>query len=88
VDGIKIDRSFTISLHSERGRRVFSAMCGLAEQLGLSLVVEGLEDHWQLELLPVQSDLSVQGWYYSKALPPAAFLDYTAGLARVAVSGA
>ncbi len=88
VDGIKIDRSFTISLHSERGRRVFSAMCGLAEQLGLSLVVEGLEDHWQLELLPVQSDLSVQGWYYAKALPPDAFLDYSARLAGGAAQAA
>ncbi|MBN9697870.1 MAG: PTS sugar transporter subunit IIC/EAL domain-containing protein [Zoogloea sp.] len=87
VDGIKIDRSFTVSLHSERGRCVFSAMCGLAEQLGLALVVEGLEDRWQLELLPVQSDLSVQGWYYAKALPPAAFVDYAAGWAGGAQAG-
>ncbi|KAB2963374.1 EAL domain-containing protein [Zoogloea sp.] len=86
VDGIKIDRSFTLSLHSQRGRDVFSAMCRLADQLRLALVVEGLEEHWQLQLLPVQSDLTVQGWYYSKALPPAAFLDYAAGPARVAAS--
>lgn len=86
VDGIKIDRSFTLSLHSQRGRDVFSAMCRLADQLELALVVEGLEEHWQLQHLPVQSDLTVQGWYYSKALPPAAFLDYAAGPAKVAAN--
>lgn len=68
IDGIKIDRSFTAALTFPRGRAVFHELCLLASQLNLSVVVEGLEEAWQLEHLPTNVDLCVQGWYYSGAL--------------------
>jgi PTS system cellobiose-specific IIC component len=76
IDGIKIDRSFTLSLDSERGRTVFAALCGLAQDLALDLVVEGVEHPWQLAKLPPWTALTVQGWIYARALAPEAFLAY------------
>jgi EAL domain-containing protein (putative c-di-GMP-specific phosphodiesterase class I)/cellobiose-specific phosphotransferase system component IIC len=74
IDGIKIDRSFTLSLDRERGRTVFAALCSLAQALGLDLVVEGVEHDWQLAQLPPWPDLTVQGWIHAPALPPERFV--------------
>ena len=73
VDGVKIDKSFTDTLGSELGCQVFRGVCSLAETLRLEVVVEGVEQAWQLRQLPLQERLTVQGWLYSKALPPPEF---------------
>lgn len=73
VDGVKIDKSFTDTLATERGCQVFRGVCSLAETLRLEVVVEGVEQAWQLRRLPIQDGLTVQGWLYSKALPPCEF---------------
>lgn len=78
IDGIKIDRSFSQALDTERGRKVFANLCGLAQDLNLCLVVEGLEASWQLSHLPANPQLTVQGWIYAGALPPATFVAFTA----------
>ena len=41
----------------------------LAEALGMSLVIEGVETEEQLANLPKNVAYSVQGWLFSKALP-------------------
>ncbi|URI11088.1 EAL domain-containing protein [Aquincola tertiaricarbonis] len=74
VDGIKIDKSFTDTLASERGGPVFRGVCSLAHSLQLEVVVEGVENPWQLQQLPPQPGLTVQGWLFARALPPAEFL--------------
>lgn len=76
IDGIKIDRSFTQSLDSGRGQTIFAALCKLAGELDLSLVIEGLEESWQLEHLPKNPKLTVQGWIYSAGLQPTDFTNF------------
>lgn len=72
IDGIKIDRSFVLALREPRGRAVFAAIVGLARELDLQIVVEGVETDEQLGHVPRDTRTSVQGWYYAKALDPAA----------------
>lgn len=69
VDCIKIDRSFVLSLDNKKGQRVFYAMLKVAQELDLSCVVEGVETQQQLDFIPNESSISIQGWYYSKSLP-------------------
>lgn len=68
IDGIKIDRSFVRMLDDPKGQIVFLALCKLAKELALDVIVEGVETDWQLSLLPADLALIVQGWYYSPAL--------------------
>jgi sensor c-di-GMP phosphodiesterase-like protein len=65
-----VDRSFVLALETEGGQKVMSGIFNFAEALGLSLVVEGVESEEQLSKIPKNVPFSVQGWLYSKALPP------------------
>lgn len=76
VDYLKIDRSFVLALNSSKGIKVFSSILSIAKQLELKVIVEGVETSEQLELIGCDSDISVQGWYYSKSLPLDKFIDY------------
>ena len=76
VDCIKIDRSFVLALDNEKGKRVFYAMLRVAQELDLSCVVEGVETQQQLDLIPQDDSISIQGWYYSKSLPLTALQHY------------
>jgi EAL domain-containing protein (putative c-di-GMP-specific phosphodiesterase class I) len=69
IDCIKIDRSFVLELSSEKGRKVFSSLLSIAEQLDLKVVIEGVETEAQLSHVPRRADISVQGWYYAKSMP-------------------
>jgi EAL domain-containing protein (putative c-di-GMP-specific phosphodiesterase class I) len=72
---IKIDRSFTIGLpHDAKAMTLVRTTIGLAEQLGTSCVVEGVETAHQLGALPQYSRLLVQGYLYSQPLPASAAL--------------
>ena len=57
---------------------VFAELCAMAARLHLHLTVEGLEEAWQLNHLPRDVPLSVQGYYYSRPLPPQTIVDYVA----------
>jgi len=78
IDGIKIDRSFVRMLDDKKGRVVFQALCRLAHELQLDVIVEGIETDWQLSQLAADLVIVVQGWYYSKALPAEQLSDYLA----------
>ncbi len=68
IDGIKIDRTFIADITTnEYSRIIVEKIVGIAKELGLSCVVEGVETKEQLEFLADLGDLAVQGWYYSKA---------------------
>eukprot|EP01042_Synura_sphagnicola_P011323 gene11323-14472_t len=55
-------------LDDQKGRLVFQALCKLASELKLDVIVEGIETDWQLSQLPADLLIVVQGWYYSPAL--------------------
>lgn len=76
LDGIKIDRDFVVSLHNEKGRKVFSGLLAIAEKMGLNVIVEGVETEVYLGLIPKRTDISVQGGYYSRSLPVEEYWDY------------
>ena len=51
-------------------------MLRVAQELDLSCVVEGVETQQQLDLIPQDDSISIQGWYYSKSLPLTALQHY------------
>lgn len=69
VDFIKIDRSFVVAQHDPKGAQVLTGMLRFCEALNLGVVVEGVETAEQLAFLNTGSELFIQGWYFSKALP-------------------
>lgn len=69
VDFIKIDRSFVVAQHDPKGAQVLTGMLRFCEALNLGVVVEGVETAEQLAFLQSETELIIQGWYFSKALP-------------------
>lgn len=66
VDGLKIDRSFTKNLlENAASQSIVTHMIALARDLGLSVVVEGVESREQAEWLSRFPDIAAQGRYYS-----------------------
>lgn len=76
IDCIKIDRSFVLALSSNKGVKVFGSILSIAEQLELEVIVEGVETNEQLDHIPSNERIKVQGWYYSKSLPLEQFITY------------
>ena len=61
VSTIKIDRSFTAGLpHDETSRKIVSAVAGLAADMELTCVIEGVETEEQRNALP--NGVHIQGW--------------------------
>lgn len=69
-DKIKIDRSFVNDLENrEDCRAIVSAVIGLANNLGMVTLAEGVEDDAQLEQLRREGCSMVQGYLFGKAMP-------------------
>jgi EAL domain-containing protein (putative c-di-GMP-specific phosphodiesterase class I) len=69
VDFIKIDRSFVVAQRDPKGAQVLTGMLRFCEALNLGVVVEGVETAEQLAFLSTGTELFIQGWFFSKALP-------------------
>ncbi|OIN14047.1 diguanylate cyclase [Oceanisphaera psychrotolerans] len=79
LDELKIDRSFMVeACHNTRAFVLLKTIASLAQQLSLSLVVEGVEQASQLALLRDFGPLTVQGYYFYR---PLSVTDMTALLA-------
>ena len=66
-DKIKIDRSFVTGIHRDREAQIIvQATINLARELGIRVVVEGVEDFDELAALGCQPDLVLQGYLLSK----------------------
>ena len=69
-DKIKIDRRFVSDLVTrEESRAIVGAVIGLANQLGMCTLAEGVEEPEQLDALRQHGCRMVQGWLFGKALP-------------------
>jgi diguanylate cyclase (GGDEF)-like protein len=70
-DKLKIDRSFVLGIEaSERSRTLLRGVARLSSELGLSVVVEGVETDDQLRL--IQNDVHLdeaQGFLFCRAIP-------------------
>ena len=73
VDELKIDRSFICNIvHDAKDRAIVMSTIGLAHNLGLDVVAEGVEDQACADLLRELGCDAIQGWLVAKALEPAA----------------
>lgn len=74
VSELKIDKSFVFNLvENEDDRLIVRSIIDLGRTMGLSITAEGVETR-EIEALLLQAGCdTVQGFLYSKALPPGAF---------------
>lgn len=76
-DELKIDKSFTDGLlRGDKEIVLFKSILEIASNFKMKTVIEGLEEGKQLDLVRQMSADEIQGWYYSKALPPDEFVKY------------
>lgn len=82
ISELKIDRSFILDMESEKTRGVVSTMIHLAGNLQMELTFEGVETRDQLErlknLIPAGMDAAIQGYIFSRPLPPERILQFLA----------
>ncbi|MEG1191254.1 MAG: bifunctional diguanylate cyclase/phosphodiesterase [Oscillospiraceae bacterium] len=69
VDIIKLDRSFfSNQKDARRSKIVVGCIIKMAEELGIKIVAEGVEDRQQIDLLRELNCDMVQGYYYAKPM--------------------
>ena len=79
IDVLKIDRSFVSkAIEDLPSERILTAMVSLAEVLGATVVVEGVESESQLAIVSRAGRCEVQGFLYSPAVPAGAYEDMLA----------
>lgn len=72
IDTLKIDKSFVRDLHiDDDDAAICAAIIAMARRLNLNVVAEGVEIAEQLQFLRDQGCNQMQGYLYSKPLPPA-----------------
>jgi len=70
ADTIKIDKSLVDNmLDTEEDKRIVKAMIDLGHNLGMNIVVEGVENKEMVKLLNEYGCDFIQGYYFSKPLP-------------------
>jgi diguanylate cyclase (GGDEF)-like protein/PAS domain S-box-containing protein len=90
VQTLKVDRSFVSRMHGgAQQAEIVRAIVGLAHNLGMDVIAEGVETPQQLELLGALNCGRAQGYFFSRPVPaeeaerlivdgPPAFWDQTA----------
>jgi diguanylate cyclase (GGDEF)-like protein/PAS domain S-box-containing protein len=77
LDKLKLDRSFVEDIGQDiDGQVICDATIGLAHNLGLTLIAEGVETQAQLEYLQARGCDLVQGYLFSKPLPAEQVMDF------------
>jgi len=67
---VKIDRSFLEGIDSDRPLTLLRGVARLSADLGMSVVVEGIETNEQLELISVDGTVTeAQGYLFSRPVP-------------------
>lgn len=70
VDKIKIDRSFTRTMHGqEQSATIIKSILGLGRSLGLPVIAEGIETSEDAEVLLAMGCVTAQGYFFSPPLP-------------------
>jgi EAL domain-containing protein (putative c-di-GMP-specific phosphodiesterase class I) len=73
IDTLKIDRSFVRDIASSaKDAAIVDAICALARSLDIGLVAEGVEHLWQAEYVAARHCTELQGYLFSRPLPPEA----------------
>lgn len=70
IDTLKVDRSFVMDIaKDDDDRAVIVSIIGLAHNLKLKVVAEGVETREELEFLKAHDCDMIQGYYFSRPLP-------------------
>lgn len=73
VDVLKLDMKFLDTTedreHNEKGISIIDSIVGMSNQLGLPIIVEGVERLDQVEVLTKLGCVYAQGYYYYKPMP-------------------
>jgi EAL domain-containing protein (putative c-di-GMP-specific phosphodiesterase class I) len=84
VDELKIDRGFVQGLTSNpEGQHVVAGLVGLADEMGLDVVAEGVEDEREPDELLALGCRSAQGYLLVRPQPAAAISDLLAAHGEV-----
>ena len=76
IDVLKIDRSLISDVDGNlESRKIVQTVIGLANNLGLGLVAEGVETRAQLDFLKASKCTFVQGYYFAEPLYPEQILE-------------
>jgi len=79
IDTLKIDRAFIIDLPKNNDSvSIVRTIIALAKNLNLNTIAEGVETKEQLDFLIKEGCTNIQGYYFSKPLPPVVYRDYLA----------
>ena len=73
-DILKIDKSFIDTIGSEKGNSIVRHTIALASSLGMISVAEGVEEEKQYQFLVECGCDEIQGYYFSRPLPPEEFV--------------
>ena len=77
IDVLKLDRGFVKNIeHNEKDYRMVEIIMEIARLLGVKVVAEGVETEGQHELLKKAGVDIIQGFYYSKPVPPEEFASF------------
>jgi diguanylate cyclase (GGDEF)-like protein/PAS domain S-box-containing protein len=78
VHELKIDKSFVIGMAGETSEdtAIVRSTADLAHNLGLSVVAEGVEDQWTLDLLGSFGCDQAQGYHIAKPMPSPHFVSW------------
>ncbi len=84
---LKIDRSFVLDiLDKPQMRTLVASIVTLGHNLGLSIVAEGVERQAELDLLTTLGCDEIQGYFFSRPLPPDDFVQWCRAFASEAVT--
>lgn len=72
-DTLKIDKSLVDYIGDANGNKLLEHTIGLSKDLGMKVTAEGVESETQVEFLKKLGCDSIQGFFYSKPLPPKEF---------------
>jgi EAL domain-containing protein (putative c-di-GMP-specific phosphodiesterase class I) len=74
VDVLKMDRAFVRNIeHDDRDAQLVALIIGIAENMKVSVIAEGVETESQLEMLKKLGCLLAQGFFFSPPLHPSEF---------------
>lgn len=77
IDILKIDMSFVRNMEkSERDQKLVELVVDIAKFLNVPTVAEGVETQSQLDTLKKMGCEIIQGYYFSKPVPPADFVPF------------
>ena len=84
IDTLKVDRSFISEVaHDSEDQAITEAIIAMGKSLSLTIIAEGVETKEQQDFLRGRSCDEMQGYYFSKPVPPSEFSE----LLRKHVSG-